>query len=278
FRNSLKSGKHHEISLKVSGLDRTFGTILGSEITKRYGGRLDADTVVIHAKGGGGQSFGAFIPAGMTIDLEGDSNDYFGKGLSGGRLTVRPPKESRIDASDNVIIGNVALYGATSGEAYICGKAGERFCVRNSGAEAVVEGVGDHGCEYMTGGCAVILGDTGKNFAAGMSGGTAYVLDPGHELYRKLNKALVSMTAVTKPQDIRKLKEMIEKHTAATGSKKAAALLSDWEKSYPLFKKIVPVDYQEMVAAITQLEEKGLSEEEARLKAFTSKMKQKEGA
>ena len=278
FRNSLKSGKHHEISLKVSGLDRTFGTILGSEITKRYGGRLEADTVVIHAKGGGGQSFGAFIPAGMTIDLEGDSNDYFGKGLSGGRLSVRPPKESRIEASDNVIIGNVALYGATSGEAYICGKAGERFCVRNSGAEAVVEGVGDHGCEYMTGGCAVILGDTGKNFAAGMSGGTAYVLDPGHELYRKLNKALVSMTAVTKPQDIRKLKEMIEKHAAATGSKKAAALLSDWEKSYPLFKKIVPVDYQEMVAAITQLEEKGLSEEEARLKAFTSKMKQKEGA
>ncbi|MBQ9421491.1 MAG: glutamate synthase large subunit [Lachnospiraceae bacterium] len=274
FKGTLKNGRPHTESLRVSGQNRTFGTILGSEITRKFGDSLPDDTAVIKAKGGGGQSFGAFIPHGMTIRLEGDSNDYFGKGLSGGKLVVFPPAESRMEASDNVIIGNVALYGATSGEAYICGKAGERFCVRNSGAEAVAEGVGDHGCEYMTGGCAVILGETGKNFAAGMSGGIAYVLDKNHELYMKLNKALVSMTQVTEKADILRLRHLIERHVAETGSKKGREILEHWEEELPLFKKILPVDYDRMVTRIYSLEEKGMSREDAELEAFESVQKE----
>ena len=267
FQKTLKNGKPHTVKTAVSSVDRTFGTILGSEITKKCGSLPD-DTVTIEARGGGGQSFGAFIPKGMTIRLTGDANDYFGKGLSGGRLILRAPEESRRNPGENVIAGNVALYGATSGEAFIAGMAGERFCVRNSGARAVVEGVGDHGCEYMTGGTAVVLGPTGKNFAAGMSGGVAYVLDERHELYRKLNKELVNMSAVTEKYDIAQLRGLIERHAEETGSPRAKTILANWEEMLPRFKKIMPADYGRMLAAISGLEERGVPREQAELDAF----------
>ena len=204
----------------------------------------------------------------MTIRLTGDCNDYFGKGLSGGRLIVRPPEDSPADPGENIIIGNVALYGATKGEAFISGIAGERFCVRNSGARAVVEGVGDHGCEYMTGGCVVVLGSTGKNFAAGMSGGVAYVLDEKHELYLKLNKEYVTMTEVTSKYDIAELKDMIQRHVKETGSPRGTDILEHWDEKIPLFKKIMPNDYSRMLAAIGRWEEKGLTRSQAELEAF----------
>ena len=269
FDKTLRTGKPKTVDVAVSSVDRTFGTILGSEITRRTGGLTD-DTVTVNARGGGGQSFGAFLPRGMTIRLTGDSNDYFGKGLSGGKLVVRPPEESVINPGENIIIGNVALYGATGGEAYINGMAGERFCVRNSGAKAVVEGVGDHGCEYMTGGVVVILGPTGKNFAAGMSGGVAYVLDERHELYLHLNKELVTMSAVTEKYDAQTLRAMIERHAAETGSPRARTILENWEETLPLFKKILPDDYRRMLAAIEHLEEKGMPREQAELEAFNT--------
>ena len=270
FEETLRTGRPKKISISVSSVDRTFGTILGSVITKRWGTSLPDDTVTVEARGGGGQSFGAFLPRGMTIRLTGDSNDYFGKGLSGGRLVLRLPKESAINPGENIIVGNVALYGATGGEAYINGMAGERFCVRNSGARAVVEGVGDHGCEYMTGGCVVILGPTGKNFAAGMSGGVAYVLDERHELYLKLNKELVTMSAVTEKYDARELRTMLERHLAETGSPRAKTILENWEETLPLFKKILPNDYRRMLAAITRREERGIPREQAELDAFNA--------
>ncbi len=268
FKKTLRDGTPKTVSVKVSSTDRTFGTILGSEITKKHGNTLPDDTAVICAGGGGGQSFGAFLPKGMTIRLTGDSNDYFGKGLSGGRLIVRPPKNSTINPGENIIIGNVALYGATGGEAYISGVAGERFCVRNSGARAVVEGVGDHGCEYMTGGCVVVIGSTGKNFAAGMSGGVAYVLDETHELYLRLNKELVTMSSVTAKYDVAELRGMIERHFAETGSPRAGTILEHWEETLPLFKKILPNDYSRMLTAIGRLEEKGIPRAQAELDAF----------
>ena len=215
FKKALESGQKKKIQLDISSTDRTLGTIFGSEITKKYGDTLPEDTFVVQCRGGGGQSFGAFIPKGLTLELEGDSNDYFGKGLSGGKLVLYPPKTAKFVAAENIILGNVALYGATSGRAYISGIAGERFCVRNSGAYAVVEGVGDHGCEYMTGGRVVILGDTGKNFAAGMSGGIAYVLDMRDDLYLRTNKSLVSLELLTSKYDVMELKEMIEEHVRA---------------------------------------------------------------
>ena len=270
FESAMKKGTKKTVSVEVSSTNRTFGTILGSEITKKFGNSLPDDTFTIHAKGGGGQSFGSFIPKGLTITLEGDSNDHFGKGLSGGKLIVYPPKESRFDAGENIIIGNVALYGATSGEAYINGVAGERFCVRNSGVAAVVEGVGDHGCEYMTGGRVVVLGGTGKNFAAGMSGGIAYVLDEKHDLYLRLNKDMVTMTTVSEKHDIAELKSMIEAHVKATGSKRGKEILDAWEEKLPLFKKILPNDYGKMIVAIGQMEEKGMTREQAELEAFYS--------
>ena len=194
---SLEKKQKRILELDVKNTDRTFGTIFGSEITRRYPDGLEEDSYVLKCKGAGGQSFGAFIPKGLTLELTGDSNDYFGKGLSGGKLIVYPPTGVKFKADENIIIGNVALYGATSGKAYINGVAGERFCVRNSGATAVVEGVGDHGCEYMTGGRVAILGKTGKNFAAGMSGGVAYVLDMDSDLYTKVNKQMVNIEKVT---------------------------------------------------------------------------------
>ena len=218
--------------------------------------------------GSGGQSFGAFIPKGLTLELEGDSNDYLGKGLSGGKIVVYPPANSRFKAEENIIVGNVALYGATSGKAFINGIAGERFCVRNSGAYAVVEGVGDHGCEYMTGGRVVVLGPTGKNFAAGMSGGVAYVLDEDSNLYLKLNKELVSSEPITDKYDVLELKEMIEEHVAATGSKKGKMILDDFSEYLPKFKKIISYDYAHMLQLIAQMEEHGLRYEQAQIEAF----------
>lgn len=270
FEKAFAKKQKKEISVKVSSTNRSTGTILGSVITEKFGETLDDDTYVINCSGGGGQSFGAFIPKGLTIKLTGDSNDYFGKGLSGGKLIVRTDEKSTFDAEKNVIIGNVALYGATSGKAYINGIAGERFCVRNSGASAVAEGCGDHGCEYMTGGRVVILGPTGKNFAAGMSGGVAYVLDENHDFYLRVNKQMINMSGVTEPQDIAELKGMIEEHTAQTGSKLGSRILADFESYLPMFKKIIPGDYQKMMQEIAMYEGKGMSEEEARLQAFLS--------
>ena len=273
FKTALKTGKPKTIKVEVSSTNRTVGTIFGSEITKKYKNTLPEDTYTIECHGGGGQSFGAFIPKGLTISLTGDSNDYFGKGLSGGKLIVKPDDNAAYKAEENIIIGNVALYGATSGEAYINGIAGERFCVRNSGAYAVCEGTGDHGCEYMTGGRAVILGPTGKNFAAGMSGGIAYVLDENYDFYLRLNKELVTMTGVEEKHDIEELRSMIEKHVAATGSAKGKRILHDFTNYLPYFKKIVPNDYSRMLGEISRFEEKGLSRDEAELEAFYSVQK-----
>lgn len=268
LKASLRDGSPARVSLKVSSTDRTLGTILGSDITRRFGNRLADDTITIQCTGGGGQSFGAFLPKGVTLKLEGDSNDYFGKGLSGGKLILYPPAASPFKACENIIVGNVALYGATSGCAFIAGRAGERFCVRNSGAAAVVEGVGDHGCEYMTGGRVVVLGPTGKNFAAGMSGGTAYVLDAQRDFYTRLNKALVSMELVVEKHDIAELRALIEAHAAATGSERAKEILAHFEQYLPLFKKVLPTDYDRMLRAIAQMEEKGMAREQAEIEAF----------
>ena len=271
---ALEKGQKKSVELDVVNTDRSVGTIFGSEITKKYGESLDEDTYIVKCNGAGGQSFGAFIPKGLTLQLEGDSNDYFGKGLSGGKLIVFPPSHVQYKAEDNIVIGNVALYGATSGTAYINGVAGERFCVRNSGVHAVVEGVGDHGCEYMTGGCVVILGPTGKNFAAGMSGGIAYVLDENSDLYLKLNKTLVSSEAVSNKYDVMQLKDMIEAHVKATGSEKGKEILENFKDYLPKFKKIIPHDYKNMMQQIAIMEEKGLSNEQALIEAFYATQKQ----
>lgn len=267
FAPYFKKKKPHAVKVEVSSRSRTAGTILGSVITKTFGTSLADDTYVVRCHGGGGQSFGAFIPKGMTMELVGDSNDYFGKGLSGGKLIVRPDSAA-FDAADNIIIGNVALYGATGGEAYINGIAGERFCVRNSGAVAVAEGCGDHGCEYMTGGRAVILGRTGKNFAAGMSGGIAYVLDTAHDLYLRLNKQMVTMSGVVERHDAEELRRILEAHVAATGSVRGREILADFDAYLSKFKKIIPNDYQKMMVTVGKLEERGMSHEAAKLEAF----------
>ena len=266
--NALDKKQPRSIEVEVSNTDRSFGTIFGSEITKRYYDMLDEDTYHVLCKGAGGQSFGAFIPKGLTLELVGDSNDYFGKGLSGGKLIVYPPKGSSFVQNENIIIGNVALYGATSGKAFINGVAGERFCVRNSGALAVVEGVGDHGCEYMTGGRVVVLGDTGKNFAAGMSGGIAYVLDENNDLYIRVNKEMISMSEITNKYDVIELKQMIQEHVAYTNSEKGKEILEHFGEYLPKFKKIIPYDYDRMLKMIVQMEEKGLSAEQAQIEAF----------
>ncbi len=260
---------HAQVAVQVSSTDRSFGTILGSEITRVYGDTLADDSVVVHCEGGGGQSFGAFIPKGLTIRLAGDANDGFGKGLSGGRLVVTPPRQSQFRPQDNIIIGNVALYGATSGTAYICGVAGERFCVRNSGATAVVEGCGDHGLEYMTGGRAVVLGPTGKNFAAGMSGGIAYVLDIDHSLYRRMNKDLDTLHEVTDKYDIAELRTILEDYVRETDSPLGKEILADYAHYLPHFKKIVLEGYQRMLSAIAKYEEQGIPHEDAVMEAFT---------
>ncbi|MGN1111902.1 MAG: glutamate synthase subunit alpha, partial [Acutalibacteraceae bacterium] len=267
--SALKNKTKRTIEIEVTNTDRSVGTIFGSEITKRYhDNTLEDDYFTVKCKGAGGQSFGAFIPKGLTLELDGESNDYFGKGLSGGKLIVYPPKGSTFKRDENIIIGNVALYGATSGKAFISGVAGERFCVRNSGAIAVVEGVGDHGCEYMTGGRVVVLGKTGKNFAAGMSGGIAYVLDEDSSLYRNMNKEMVSISGVTEKYDVVELKDIIAEHVAATGSPKGKEVLDNFEKYLPKFKKVLPNDYARMMQAIFLMEEKGMSPEQAKIEAF----------
>ncbi|RGG65437.1 glutamate synthase large subunit [Eubacterium sp. AF17-7] len=265
---ALDAKKTASVEVDVNNLDRSFGTIFGSEITKKYNDTLDDDMYVVKCNGAGGQSFGAFIPKGLTIELTGDSNDYLGKGLSGGKIVVKPPKESKFKQDENIIIGNVALYGATSGSAYINGVAGERFCVRNSGATAVVEGVGEHGCEYMTGGRVVIIGKVGKNFAAGMSGGVAYVLDENNDLYMKTNKELVSTEELSNKYDVQELKKTLEEHVKYTNSVRGKEILENFEEYLPKFKKIIPYDYKKILNAIAKMEEKGLNPEQAQIEAF----------
>ena len=262
-----------ETTIEVSNINRAFGTMFGSYITKNLGNDVPDDTFTVHAIGAGGQSFGAFIPKGLTLELTGDSNDYLGKGLSGGKIIVKTPEDVSYKADENIIIGNVALYGATSGEVYVNGVAGERFCVRNSGARAVVEGVGDHALEYMTGGVAVILGETGRNVAAGMSGGIAYIYDPDNNLYEKLNSELVEYGEVTQKHDQDTLRELIENHYRYTGSEKAKFLLDDFDTNIKHFKKIVPTTYKKMMDLIVHFESQGLTEDEAKVEAFNTAMK-----
>ena len=268
IQRAIQKGKQKKLEVKLTNIDRTFGTLLGAEMTRQHPEGMPEDTITISCKGAGGQSFGAFIPAGLTLTLAGDSNDYFGKGLSGGKLAVFAPAEAGYEPEENIIIGNVALYGATRGEAYIAGRAGERFGIRNSGATAVVEGVGEHGLEYMTGGKVVVLGPTGKNFAAGMSGGVAYVLDEENCLYRNLNKEMVLMEKVETSFDKDSLKELLKNHVAYTGSKKAAKVLEQFDEYLPKFKKIIPEDYKRMLQLSSQFEEQGMSGEQAQIEAF----------
>lgn len=274
FKDAVSKKKPYSTDITISSENRTLGTMLGSLITRKYGNTLKDDTYVIHCKGGGGQSFGAFLPKGLTLRLEGDANDHVGKGLSGGKIIVIPPENSGCKGDNNIIIGNVALYGATAGKAYFEGEAGERFCVRNSGAIAVAEGCGDHGLEYMTGGKAVILGRTGKNFAAGMSGGIAYVLDQDHQLYKYLNKEMIYMKVVEDKYDKQELKEILQDYEKETGSPKAAEILKNFDESASQFKKIVPIDYHNMMSAIGHLKEQGVSNDKALLEAFQSMQKE----
>lgn len=268
---ALEHRKSIRAKLKINNVDRVVGTIIGSEISKRYGkDGLPEDTIKLTFVGSAGQSFGAFIPRGMSLELEGDANDYLGKGLSGGKIVVYPPKAADFEPEKNILIGNVAFYGGTSGEAYINGIAGERFCVRNSGVKAVVEGVGDHGCEYMTGGKAVILGRTGRNFAAGMSGGVAYILD-FDEIY--CNKSMVLLEKLESEEELQEIKGMIERHARYTGSQLAEKVLADWKNYAQRFTKVIPKDYKRMLANIDKAHEAGLSGEEALMAAFEEHFK-----
>jgi glutamate synthase (NADPH) large chain len=247
---ALTARKRLDLRFPIRNVNRTVGTMLGAEVTRRYGSLgLPDDTIHIRFKGAAGQSFGAFVPRGMTLQLEGEANDYFGKGLSGGKLLVYPPEEATFTPEENVIIGNVALYGATGGEAYVRGLAGERFAVRNSGAVAVVEGIGDHGCEYMTGGRVVVLGRTGRNFAAGMSGGIAYVFDPGRALRARCNHALVDLEPLAGDEDVALVRDLITRHLRYTGSGCAERILKEWKTSRKRFVKVMPRDYKRVLQA-----------------------------
>jgi glutamate synthase (NADPH/NADH) large chain len=261
--------KKVEATLPIRNVNRVVGTITGSEITRKYGpDGLPDDTIRLTFQGSAGQSFGAFLPRGMTLTLEGDANDYVGKGLSGGKIIVYPPKACTFVAEENILIGNVALYGATSGEAYFRGVAGERFAVRNSGASAVVEGVGDHGCEYMTGGRVVILGATGRNFAAGMSGGVAYVVDKAGTFATRCNKEMVGLGKLDDLEEVKQVHALISRHAQLTGSKRAQEILSWWEQWVPLFVRIMPHDYKRVLESQKKMLEKGLSQDEAEMAAF----------
>jgi glutamate synthase (ferredoxin) len=241
----------------------------GSEITRRHGAKgLPDDTIQLHFQGSAGQSFGAFVPRGMTLVLEGDANDYVGKGLSGGKIVVFPPREASFVPEENIILGNVAFYGATGGEAYVRGLAGERFCVRNSGVHAVVEGVGDHGCEYMTGGRVVVLGPTGRNFAAGMSGGIAYVLDGDGGFVTRCNKELVGLSRLEDVEEAAAVRALVERHVQWTGSAHARRILERWGDAVRRFVRVLPNDYRRVVEAQARMREKGLSPEEAEMAAF----------
>jgi glutamate synthase (ferredoxin) len=266
---AIEHGERVRAVLPIRNVNRVVGTITGSEITRKYGPRgLPNDTVHIHFKGSAGQSFGAFMPPGMTFVLEGDANDHLGKGLSGGKIIVFPPVGSTFVPEENIIIGNVGLYGATSGEVYICGMAGERFAVRNSGVDAVVEAVGDHGCEYMTGGHIVVLGPAGRNFGAGMSGGKAYVLDELGGFSARVNLQMVDIEALDEPDEIEKVHGMIERHHQFTGSVRARYVLDNWQSMLPRFVCIMPKDFKRAIASLARAHEQGLSGDEAIMVAF----------
>ena len=260
---ALESQQSVELEYDVINTDRTVGAMISNEISKMYADKgLPENTIKVKFNGSAGQSFGCFSATGLRFELEGDANDYFGKGLSGANLVVYPSKEAKFSPRENILIGNVAFFGATSGTAFIRGIAGERFCVRNSGATAVVEGVGDHGCEYMTGGKAVILGDTGRNFAAGMSGGVAYVLDTKQDFAAKCNMEMVSLETVDTDAESEELKALISEHLAATGSDVASELLSDWNNSVKQFVKVMPVDYKRMQGYMNDVRNSGKFESE----------------
>jgi glutamate synthase (ferredoxin) len=266
---ALDEGKRVSATLPIRNVNRVVGTILGSEVTRRHGAAgLPEDTIRLHFQGSAGQSFGAFLPPGISLTLEGDANDYVGKGLSGGKIIVYPPQGSTFNPSENVIIGNVAFYGATSGEAYVCGMAGERFCVRNSGVNAVVEAVGDHGCEYVTGGRVVVLGPTGRNFAAGMSGGIAYVLDETGAFPRNCNPEMVRLYPLDDDDEIELVRDMIRKHAEYTFSTRARQVLDDWDCMVPRFVKVYPNDYRRAIETQKRFKTSGLSDEEAVMAAF----------
>ena len=267
-REALESKKPVDIILPIRNVNRTVGTILGAEVSRRYGAEgLPEDTIRIHFNGSAGQSFGAFLPRGITFTLEGDSNDYIGKGLSGGKLIVYPPRQATFVAEENILIGNVALYGATGGEAYFRGVAGERFGVRNSGAYTVVEGVGDHGCEYMTGGRVVVIGPTGRNFAAGMSGGVAYVLDKAGDFKRRCNLAMVDIEPLGDAEDADLVKDLLKRHAHLTASLVAEDILAHWKNLQPKFFKVTPKDYKRVLAAISKARQTGIPEEKAVMEA-----------
>ncbi len=271
---AIERGEKVRAELRIKNINRVVGTVVGNEIAKRYGeDGLPEDTITLNFKGSAGQSFGAFTPKGMTFVLEGDANDYVGKGLSGSKVIVYPPKSSTFIPEENIIIGNVAFYGAISGEAYIRGMAGERFCVRNSGIKAVVEAVGDHGCEYMTGGRVVVLGSTGRNFAAGMSGGIAYVLDNDGDFEEKCNKEMVQVERIVKQEEADEVKSMIENHLRYTESNLAKKVLDSWDEMLPKFARVIPVDYKRMMMEIDKAMESGLSGEDALMAAFESNNK-----
>ena len=273
-RPAIERGAKVKAELPIKNVNRVVGTITGSEITKKHGpAGLPEDTVRIKFNGSAGQSFGAFIPKGVTLELEGDANDYFGKGMSGGKLIVYPPKGSTFIAEENIIIGNVALYGATAGEIFVRGMAGERFAVRNSGVNAVVEAVGDHGCEYMTGGRVVVLGKTGRNFAAGMSGGIAYVLDEAGDFSTRCNPELVGLSKLQDPDEIEEVWKLIQRHQAFTQSERAAKILADWKNFVPKFVKVLPEDFARVQKSLKKVQDQGLTGDEAIMAAFEENVK-----
>jgi glutamate synthase domain-containing protein 3 len=266
---AIQNGSKVTGELEIENTHRVVGTITGCDLVRKHGpDGLPEDTVHLKFHGSAGQSFGAFVPPGMTLELEGDANDYFGKGLSGGKLILYPPKASTFKPEENIIVGNVSFYGATRGEAYIRGMAGERFCVRNSGVNAVVEAVGDHGCEYMTGGRVVILGATGRNFAAGMSGGIAYILDEDGKFPGHCNQALVRLESLQDTEEIETVRNMIQRHAQYTQSQRAAQILENWDKFLPSFVKVIPTDYQRVLQSLKRVKEEGLDGDDAIMAAF----------
>jgi glutamate synthase (ferredoxin) len=266
---ALTHGEAVSAELSIRNIHRTVGTRLGSEVTRQYGpAGLPPDTIQLKFNGSAGQSFGAFIPKGITLTLEGDANDYVGKGLSGGKIVIFPPRECSFKAEENVILGNVAFYGATSGEAYIAGVSGERFCVRNSGAHVVVEAVGAHGCEYMTGGRVVILGTIGRNFAAGMSGGIAYLVDDQRTAANRCNLQMVTLMALEDPLEIEFVKDMIFRHAEYTGSKRAAAILVAWDEYVSSIVRVMPNDYRRALEAQERVRQNGAAAHEVAMGAF----------
>ena len=271
---AIERGERVHADLPIRNVNRVVGTITGSEVTKKHGpAGLPEDTIHLKFNGSAGQSLGAFMPPGMTIELEGDANDYFGKGLSGGRIIVYPHKSSTFVPDENIIIGNVALYGATAGEIFVSGMAGERFGVRNSGVSAVVEAIGDHGCEYMTGGRVVILGKTGRNFAAGMSGGIAYVLDEAGDFATRCNMELVGLEKLVDADEIETVWKLVQRHQTFTHSERAAKILGDWKNFIPKFVKVMPQDFKRVLLSLKKVQSQGLTGDEAIMAAFEENVK-----